>query len=127
VAKKEKEKSTLERLFPAGEIVYENTRVVMKPMSLAQLPMVVNLFEKFEELRAQQKSDMEIVKEALTDILSVVGPCLDMPLEDIPAAMAPDIALCFIQQNFGPDVVGKWRALGSEMAALVPSSQGKAS
>ncbi len=116
-----KKATNLERLYPSAVISDGgDTRIIMKPLPIRQLPKVIDLLTSFALMREEGKNDFEIVKIVLTDILAVVESCVDISLDDIPATLAPDIALCFIKQNFNEEVQGKWQNLGVQVAALFP-------
>jgi hypothetical protein len=67
---------------------------------------------------SEGKSEIEVGSIAVKEVLDIAKFCIDVPLSAIPLAALPDIGTEIIRQNLSKDIMGKWRALFDEVAAL---------
>ena len=110
--------SNLERLFPGKRLKYGGLAVTVRPLSIEQLGQVADSVIKIYSLLSQGKTEAEIASVAIKEVLDVAKYCLDVPISDIPVTMAPELCMEIIRQNLNKDILGKWKALYAEVAAL---------
>ena len=111
--------NTLQRLFPSRQIDRDGLIITIRPLTLSQLPLIVDAFTRVVGLKSDGQSDTDIVFSAIDDILRMVSLVCDTPTDEIPVSLAPEIALTFLEQNLSADVMGKWRALVVEATAIL--------
>jgi hypothetical protein len=109
----------LEKCFPSKQISRSGVTVTVRPLTLSQIPVVVDSFVRVVGLKTSGKNDQEVIVEAIDDILKMVQLTCDVPMAEIPMALAPEIALTFLQQNLSSDVLGNWVALIGEVTGVL--------
>jgi hypothetical protein len=119
------EPTTLAKLIPSATVRSEDGSISVEvtPLPLKKISLVSKAFSKIFTLKQEGKDDLTIILGALDDILEMVQHCVTVDLNEIPATMAPDIALIFLQQNLSETTVKKWKALGAEAARRFSPAQ----
>lgn len=113
-------KTNLDKLLPAARTIeWEGIKVNISPLTVKQLPLVANSLEKVVRLRAEGMEDIEIIKNSLEELISILQVCVDRPLSELPSALMPDLAIAFLEQNLSPLIMGKWQALGQKVGAIL--------
>jgi len=114
MSEKEREKvDELSILFPEKEVeLPDGSKVVVKPLSLKQLPKVVSEFATvLSDAAHGGRTPTELAVNAFAALLKIMPYCISRPPDRIPAEVVPDILEIVAEQNFSEGVLGKWSAL----------------
>ena len=121
--KKDQARDVLKVLFPSEEIeICEGQTVRVTPLSLADLPKVVDAFSVIMRLAEKGVSPSEIAVVGGTELLKILPYCINRPPEEIPGTVVPDIIEIVLKQNVTDAVVAKWKALIRRVAEQIPET-----
>jgi hypothetical protein len=113
----------LEVLFPEKTLTASGLTIKITPLSLQNLPKVVEAFGVLMRLAEANMPPSQIATAAMKELLEILPYCLDVPIEKIPASLAPEIIDIVLDQNLTEAVVGKWTALIQRIAKSVTQGQ----
>ena len=118
-----KKKGTeLEVLFPETTV----QGIVVKPISLLDLPKVIDAFGKVLQLADQGVHPTDIALRGLRELLLIMPYCIDRPAEEIPSPVVPELIQVMLDQNLNEETVGKWTSLLQRATALQVEAAGQA-
>jgi hypothetical protein len=119
----------LQILFPYAEISCpDGSSVKVKPLTLEDLPKVLDAFTSLAQLVEAEASPTVLAVAGLRELLQIMPFCIDREKQDVPAAIIPHILEVMIKQNLAAETLGKWQALiqsFSTVAGTAPVGQSK--
>ena len=122
-----KSKEVLGVLFPEREVILGgDVAVKVRPLSLKDLPKVIDSFADLMKMSSDGMSNTELAIRGIVQLLELVPFCLDMTADKIPTTKLPDILEVIIEQNFTEEVMGKWKALAEKAGVKDLLSRGAA-
>lgn len=120
--KKEKDSNVLDVMFPGQEIKIGNNVIKVTPLSLKEMPRVIDAFGVIMRLAAGGVGHAEIAVTAMKELLEILPFCIDRSPEEIPSTIIPDIIEIVLEQNLTETSVGKWTALINRIGSLAPNT-----
>lgn len=105
-------KDALDVLFPGKAIpITDKLSVEVRPLTLADLPKVTSAFAQIIKMAGQGVPPSELGAEALTQFLLLLPMCINLPAEQVPTTVIPEIIEAMIEQNITDEVIKKWKGL----------------
>jgi len=109
----------LKILFPEVEVeLADGTVVTVRPLSLEDLPKVMDQFSLLMRLVEAGVGMAEIVVRGIQQLMFIARFCIDVPLGQIPQSVAPKILKVIAEQNFTEENVKNWATLIEDMAEM---------
>lgn len=120
MTEEKKKDSVLAVMFPGREVKVGDGVIKVTPLSLKEMPKVVDAFGIIMRLAEGGVGHAEIAVAAMRELLEILPFCIDRPPEDVPSPAVPDIIEIVLEQNLTETSVGKWTALIDRMGNLAP-------
>jgi len=119
--KKKRTGNVLKVLFPGEEVeICEGQKVKVTPLSLADLPKVIDAFSVVMQLAEKNVPPSDIAVVGCTELLKILPFCIDRPPEEIPVTVVPDVIDVVLRQNITDASVAKWKALVQRVSEQIP-------
>ena len=109
----------LEILFPGEAIeLAPGVKLTIRPLTMDKIPLLIGSIMRINDLVEMGLGMDQIGAELATDLIQLAPHCMDIPLEKIPVAFAPQIIKALFKVNVTPDMLGNWKALSQDMKGL---------
>ena len=119
------ERTEIHVLFPEETVdLPDGSVVTVRPLSLEQLPKVMDAFGTIMKKAEVRTSDSEVATVALAELLKLLPYCIDKEPSDIPGDIVPDILEIVLKQNVTDAAISKWTALIGRVGQFGGSVQG---
>lgn len=109
----------LEQLFPAKKIpLYGKKEVTVKPIPLSEVSSIIGVITPLLDPDNKLLAVKDAAAMAATHIMDLLPICVDVPLEEIPVAVLPEVIDAILDFNFPIDTLKKWLALGTRIQGI---------
>jgi hypothetical protein len=109
----------LEQLFPSKEIpLYGKKKVIVKPIPISQISDIIGVITPLLNPENKQLAAKDAAAMVATYGMDLLPLCVDVPTNEIPIAVLPDIIDAILDLNFPMETLKKWLALGTRIAGI---------
>ena len=109
----------LEQLFPSKEIpLYGKKKVTVKPIPVSEISGIIEVITPLLDPDNKLLKAKDAAAMVATHVTDLMPFCVDIPLDQIPIAVLPDIIDATLDFNFPIETLKKWLALAKRIQGL---------
>lgn len=115
----------LEHLFPSKKIpLYGEKNVTVKPIPISEISGIIGVITPLLDPNNKLLTAKDAAAMVATHATDLIPFCVDIPIDQIPIAVLPDIIDATLDFNFPIDTLKKWLALGTRIQGIKKALSG---